>query len=112
MAEPKARVLVIEGEALRTFIVEAVRDALRAAGIREPSGAYLTVVDAAGFASVTPQTIRAWINAGKLTRYRAGRALRVHRDELERLLCDAAAADEAELDPEVRALRDLGLIRR
>ena len=70
------------------------------------------VVGAAGIASVTPQTIRAWINSGKLTRYRAGRALRVHRDQLERLLCDAAAEDEAELEPEVRALRDLGVLRR
>jgi excisionase family DNA binding protein len=54
---------------------------------------------------VTPQTIRAWINSGKLTRYQAGRALRVHRDELERLLAAAPAEEEVELEPELRALR-------
>ena len=47
---------------------------------------YLSVQRAAEFVDVHPDTIRAWITAGRLRGYRAGRERRVLRSELRRFL--------------------------
>ena len=49
---------------------------------------FITQNQAADLAQVTPRTIRNWITAGYLTGYRtpSGRAIRVNRDELVRVL--------------------------
>lgn len=44
--------------------------------------AWLTTAEAAAMAKVRPATIRAWIAQGLLGDYRAGRLVRVKRDEL------------------------------
>jgi excisionase family DNA binding protein len=48
--------------------------------------AYLSVERAAAVAEVHPDTIRAWVKAGRLPEHRAGRELRIRRDELHRFL--------------------------
>jgi excisionase family DNA binding protein len=47
---------------------------------------YLSVEKAAATAEVHPDTIRAWVKAGRLPEHRAGRELRIRRDELHRFL--------------------------
>jgi excisionase family DNA binding protein len=53
---------------------------------RAPEDRYLSIAEAAGLASVHPDTIRRWIRDGKLKDHRAGSASRVSRRDLERLL--------------------------
>lgn len=80
-----------------------VRDELRsvvreeiAAALTQPRGAhpnedgYLSVERAADLAEVHADTIRNWIKTGRLTEYRAGRELRVRRDDLHRFLRNPA----------------------
>jgi excisionase family DNA binding protein len=55
--------------------------------------AYLSVERAAGVAEVHPDTIRAWVKAGRLPEHRAGRELRIRRDELHRFLDRVADGD-------------------
>jgi len=44
------------------------------------------VAKAAEMADVHPDTIRGWVKAGELAGHRAGRELRIRRDELRRFL--------------------------
>ena len=46
---------------------------------------YITVDAAAKVYSVSPITIRRWLNASRLTKYRIGHAVRVDLDELHRV---------------------------
>lgn len=99
---------MIDERALRAVIADVVRRVLREERAPPPAGAeYLSVADAARVAAVTPQTIRAWMTAGRLRRYRAGRELRVRRTELDELLAAAPAGDDELLSPELAAVRDL-----
>ncbi|MFN0248728.1 MAG: helix-turn-helix domain-containing protein [Kofleriaceae bacterium] len=84
----------IEAE-MRALVRDEVRSVLREelqlalqdrAGIRNASDTYLSIANAARIASVAPGTIRAWIRAGRIEPRRAGRVLRVGREELERFL--------------------------
>jgi len=87
-------------DALRTMIEDAVRRVLREELAREPDrDRYLTVKQAADHAAVSADTIRTWLAAGRLTRYRAGRCVRVKLSELERAL-----QGEDEASPEAEAL--------
>lgn len=84
-------------------ILEATRDIAR--NDEAPQPEYLTPSAAASFASVTPETIRRWVRAGKLRGYASGRYVRVKRAELEALLRDGSPAT---MSPEARAMRDFG----
>lgn len=74
---------------------------------------YLSPASAAKLAEVTPETIRRWVKAGKLTRYgvsgkkKRTRVLRVSRLELERLLRSDGAQND-ELSPEQLAEQRFG----
>ena len=64
-------------------------------------GEFLSVKGAATIASVSVGTVRGWISSGRLQAHRAGRLLRVHRDDLMGLLSvppraptEPATADE------------------
>lgn len=77
--------------------------------IREELGTaradYLSAVEAAQVAGVSAQTVRAWIRAGKIPGYRAGRVWRVRRNELESLLAAGNPDTEAPRDFALRLLR-------
>lgn len=45
---------------------------------------YMTPNEVAAYLRVDPQTVRRWCTEGALTPVRAGRQLRIHRDELAR----------------------------
>jgi len=92
---------------LRAMITQFVRDEVR----RQVAEAtrvddYLSTARAAELADVAPNTIRRWVHDGKLTRHKAGRVIRISRNELERLLRDGASNDE--LTPEEHAAKALG----
>lgn len=82
----------LDVEALRALIRDAVREALSSS---PRADGYESVTEAAKRADVSPGTIRAWIKAGKLARYGAGRCLRVKRSELDTLLASPAESPEA-----------------
>jgi excisionase family DNA binding protein len=65
-----------------------------------------SVAEGAQIASVSPQTIRVWIKAGRLRGYNAGRVLRVRRQELEDFLAAGPSlATTTDLTPEELADR-------
>jgi excisionase family DNA binding protein len=84
--------------ALREFLREIVRDELAqiVEALRRLESAlsasnstpleYLGAEEAADIAGVTPDTVRAWVRRGDLPRHRAGRLVRIRRDELEAFL--------------------------
>ncbi len=94
----------------REMIREVVRQEISSAIAKaiKPDEQLPTAV-AAKVASVTPKTIRRWIEEGKLTKHYAGRELRISRRELEDLMrgerCDPGGRD---LTPEEMAARDFG----
>jgi excisionase family DNA binding protein len=79
----------------------------------------LTIEEAAERLKLKPQTVRDWLNAGKLKGVKLGRVWRVDKDALDRMLTgdedrnDVAAAQEALADPEripyEQTRRELGL---
>jgi excisionase family DNA binding protein len=94
----------------RRVVEDAVRRVVREelARTREPTGAgdaFLSVADAGRLAAVAPCTIRAWLDAGKLRQYQAGRVFRVRRSELLALL-EAGPSGDASVSPEALADRD------
>ena len=64
---------------------------------------YLTTDEAAELAKVTAGTIRRWIRAGRLIGHRAGRVMRVRRDDLVKLLRTGIAHG---MSPEEMGARD------
>lgn len=95
-------------EALRSVIDEVLREripelvravvreelAVRGGSLAEQRARvdveYISTAAAARYASVQPETVRDWIAKGLLIRYRAGRHIRVRRDELDALLAASA----------------------
>ncbi len=76
---------------------------------RPSDDTYLTVAKAAEKADVSPGTIRRWIREGKLVRYKAGRAVRVSRVDLEAFMRSPSTEDDDVIDFASRAnemLRD------
>jgi len=75
---------------LREIVAEEVRRVLREEwveqGRRGGASEYLPVADAAARAAVAPATIRVWMAQGRLSRYHAGRELRVMSSELDALM--------------------------
>jgi excisionase family DNA binding protein len=98
------------GGTLEELIREIVRDELRKALATAPSPAaveYLTTNVAAALACVAAGTIRRWIREGRLEDHRAGRVVRVRREDLETLLRDGGREHD-EITPEELARRDFG----
>jgi excisionase family DNA binding protein len=100
--------IIIPPEELRALLVEVVREEVRAAladarATNSEEDGYLSVQKAAALADVHPDTIRAWIKAGRLRGYRAGRELRVLRSELCHFLEAGDSADHRETPEEEAA---------
>lgn len=89
---------VLFEEVLRDILREVVREEfapiverlnrIEAQGAQTPPAAeeYITAAEAAKVASVRADTVREWVRRGDLPAHRAGRLLRVRRDELEAYL--------------------------
>ncbi len=56
---------------------------------------YLTVADVAGLLKLNQQTVRNWIERGKLPALRVGRRVRIKRADLERLLAEGYSGSAA-----------------
>ncbi len=102
-------------EAIRAAVQDAITDELRKAVkpvVQEKpvAGAleYLSPDQAAEVAGVRAATVREWISQRKLQGHRAGRLLRVRRDELERFLAGGIVASEV---PDLEARRRKALAR-
>jgi excisionase family DNA binding protein len=95
---------------LRKLIERIVdeRVAARLAELQPRNDAYLTTAEAAKLAGIHADTIRRWIREGRLAEHRAGRVVRVRRDELERLLSEGTRRDPRDMTPEQLAVRDFG----
>lgn len=96
-------------ESLRDLVRDVVREELtRALAERDAPSEFLTVAQAASVARVACGTIRRWVREGRIADHRAGRVVRVRRDELHRLMRGQRRADG--LTPEQQA--DLDFDRR
>jgi len=76
-------------DAIRTIVREElrpIREALATLKAPAAEAELMTAAEAAELARCTPETIRAWVRAGKLKRYGANGRLRVRRDEVLKLL--------------------------
>lgn len=93
---------------LRSLIVSVIRDEVRRA-VNDATKAdeFMSTAAAAKAADVAPGTVRRWIKDGKLTRYTAGRELRISRANLEKLLREGDASND-ELTPEQLADKVFG----
>lgn len=92
-------------QTVRDVLREELRDLVAESKPAAGDGPLMTVADAAQYARVHEDTIRTWLRHGKLQRFKAGRELRVRRDDLERFL--AAASNESELTAEEAVSRAL-----
>jgi excisionase family DNA binding protein len=70
-------------------------------------GEFLSVKGAATIASVSSGTVRGWISSGRLQAHRAGRLLRVRRDDLIRLLSAPPSAPTERATAAEQAIRIL-----
>jgi excisionase family DNA binding protein len=88
---------MFDRNAFRALLLDVVREVIREELGARPSTSdeYLSVARAAEVADVSAGTIRTWMCEGRLTRFRAGRELRVRRADLERLLRGEAPGTEA-----------------
>ncbi len=96
MSSLEAALRAVLDDVLRERVPELVRAvireelAVRAIGVAEPraraDAEYMSTAAAAKHASVRPETVREWITKGALTRYSAGRHIRIRREELDLLL--------------------------
>jgi excisionase family DNA binding protein len=91
-------------EGLRAFIADVVRAEIGKAA--EPDE-YLSTKTAAKVADVASGTIRRWVRKGKLREHRAGRLVRVSRDDLQRLLREGRVRNDS-ATPEQIARRKYG----
>ena len=64
---------------------------------------FLTVNDVAELLQLNQQTVRNWIDAGKLPAVRAGRRVRVRRTDLEQLIGVPTTVEEQAQQPKKRA---------
>src|SRR5579871_5491512 len=103
--------------AMRQLVREAVRDALReelpgllksaTAAPPAPNDEYLSVKRAAAMISVNPETIRSWLQQGRLKRYGHGRVLRVRAEDLHACMRGEGERREPIESPEEMAARIL-----
>lgn len=100
------------GKLLEDVVRRVVREEL---GARHGEDRYLSTAHAAELLDVEPETIAEWVRQGKLTRYQAGRGLRVSLLELRAFVKTAPPApaeDPRRLSPEALARRDADRRRR
>jgi excisionase family DNA binding protein len=104
-------------QAIRAAVRDAITDELRKAVkpvVQEKPVAvaseYLSADQAAAVAGVRAATVREWISQGKLQGHRAGRLLRIRRDELERFLAGASTTPGVP-DLEVRRRKALARLK-
>jgi excisionase family DNA binding protein len=100
---------ILDESALRACIEEVVRKVVReeiAADAGRQPAEYVSVIEAARRIGVSPGTIREWVRLGRLTRYPAGRLLRISVRELDALM-KAPPAAEPIGTPEEEARRSL-----
>jgi excisionase family DNA binding protein len=93
--------VAIRGElraALREDLPELLRETLAVRAPASTDSPYLSTARAAKLAGVRPETVRSWIAGGKLPGHRAGRLLRVRRDELEALMAHGPERGKVEVD--------------
>lgn len=98
-------------QALAKLLEEVVRRVVREElAARNDGDQYLSTESAARLVDVEPETIRDWIAEGLLTRYHAGRRVRVKRSELEQLLAKGRESEERKT-PEDLAARTFRKLR-
>ena len=96
-------------DSLRDLVRDVVREEVtRALAERDTPAEYLTVAQAADVARVARGTVRRWVREGRLADHRAGRVVRVRRNELDHLMRGQRRGDG--LTPEQQA--DLDFERR
>lgn len=95
-------------DSLEAMIRAIVREEIAASRAPASTTPYLSTEEAAAYAKVDPGTVRRWIREGKLTRYEAGRELRVSTAELEKQMKPGARSRRRALSPEDLAARDFG----
>ncbi|HEY8210352.1 MAG TPA: helix-turn-helix domain-containing protein [Myxococcaceae bacterium] len=99
-------------EAIRTIVREElrpIREVLETLKVPPTAAELMTAAEAAELARCTPETIRAWVRAGNLTRYGANGRLRVRRDEVLKLL---QSESERMTDVQLEAVANQVLGRR
>ena len=70
----------------------------------EHDEAFLTVAEVAELLKLNQQTVRNWIDAGKLPAFRVGRRVRILRTDLDRILADGRQGGGTSI-PSTSALR-------
>jgi len=113
VAAPVARMSI--DDAIRAVVRDAVTDQLRhsikpaerSAPNASVSPEYLSADEAGRVAGVRAATIREWIGQTKLPGHRAGRLLRVRRDELQRFLAGESRSAVGAGDVEARRRKAL-----
>ncbi len=73
----------------------------------DSGGVFVSVKGAAAVACVSVGTVRGWIFSGRLQAHRAGRLLRVRRDDLMRLLAGPPSAPPKAATADDQAVRIL-----
>lgn len=95
---------IFDEKELVKVITEAVRQVVREELSKAPERTeYVSIQEAAAIADVIPGTIRCWIDAGRLQRFRAGRHVRVKRSDLDALLAKPSPVERI-ASPEELAL--------
>src|SRR4051794_28140235 len=92
---------------LRALLTEVAREVIREELAKMPTHEeYLSTANAAAHAQVAAGTIRRWIRERRLIGYRAGRQVRVRREDLDKLLLSGPSVNANQLTPEQLAQRD------
>jgi excisionase family DNA binding protein len=60
-----------------------------------PDETFLTVAEVAEMLKLNPQTVRNWIDQGRMPALRVGRRVRIRRSDLERVLDESATAPQS-----------------
>ena len=85
---------------LESLIDERIAAALRHLMEQSAPRKWLTTVQAAAHAGVTPQTVRRWRSEGRLTGAGAGRELRFDMAEIDALMTEPRTRAESLMDPD------------
>lgn len=101
---------VLDDTALRRLIRDELCEVLReeliamGGGPPPPTSNYLSPKQAAALAGTSVSTIHSWRRQGRLKTYRAGRLVRVRRDELEALMAGQSASETPDSNARAAAI--------